>query len=255
MKTLTPASANRPADVLPANAPAESKPHVVAFESKEFFGVGTLHIDSSALPVKRALLAKKFTPPIQANGEAWTWGVDLAELAQDGKTVLRIVNRVVFKTMGERDTVFKNWEKLEMTNAATGAKMDKGTSSTPAVNARKLSTGEQDLRDARLKVLRETYPDTFKAMDAIAQAQPEARPEAVEAILRAYAVDLVRLHKPANLGDISPFKSPPDDMSFILEIAKAYKAKSPLDPVEVEIAARWYGLTSSWQFLRYWLVF
>jgi len=52
---------------------------------------------------------------------------------------------------------------------------------------------------------------------------------------------LVRLQKPANLGDISPFKSPPGDLSFILEIAKAHKAKSPRDPVDVEIAARWFA--------------
>jgi hypothetical protein len=30
-------------------------------------------------------------------------------------------------------------------------------------------------------------------------------------------------------------------MSFILEIAKAYKAQSPRDPVDVEIAARWFA--------------
>jgi hypothetical protein len=75
---------------------------------------------------------------------------------------------------------------------------------------------------------------------ALAQAQPEVRPGAMEALFRAYAVDVMRLHKPAKLGEILPFKMP-EETSFILEIAKAYKAKSPRDPVDVEIAARWYA--------------
>jgi hypothetical protein len=59
--------------------------------------------------------------------------------------------------------------------------------------------------------------------------------------LRAYAVDMVRLHKPAKLGEVSPFETLPDDASFILELAKAYSAKSPYDAVDHEIAARWYA--------------
>ena len=89
--------------------------------------------------------------------------------------------------------------------------------------------------------MREQYPDTFNAMDALEQAQPETRPAATEALFRAYAVDLMRLHKPAKLGDILPFKKMPEETSFILEIAKAHKAKSPRDLVDVEIAAQWFA--------------
>ncbi len=78
-------------------------------------------------------------------------------------------------------------------------------------------------------------------MDTLAQAQPKARPEAVEAVLRAYTVDLMRLHKPAKLGEILPFKTLPDDSSLILELAKAHAAKSPFDAVDHEIAARWFA--------------
>jgi hypothetical protein len=52
-------------------------------------------------------------------------------------------------------------------------------------------------------------------------------------------VDLVRLHKPKNLVDVVPFNVPATEKSFILEIAKAYAAQSPYDPVDVEMAARW----------------
>jgi len=51
----------------------------------------------------------------------------------------------------------------------------------------------------------------------------------------------VRLHKPTKLGAILPFKTLPDDSNFILELAKAYKAKSPINAVDHEIAARWYA--------------
>ena len=192
----------------------------------------------------RGLLVHKYTNPAEQHGEhegkKHFWTVWDADFAEDEKTVLATRLGIVglFETNEQAEVGLPKcmaWAEAEIKKdiAAQAAIL--------AAEAHKPTEAEKDLHNARMKVMREQYPDTFTAMDALAQAQPEARPAAMEALFRAYAVDLVRLHKPANLGDISPFKSPPDDMSFILEIAKAYKAKSPRDPVDVEIAARWYA--------------
>lgn len=235
--------ATRPADVpladsLPANAPSESKSHVVAFElNKNEFGVGILTLETK----HRVIRVINCNPPLKANGQAWPWAVEETEYAEDKKTLLRTVRTALFKTKADADAVSGHWRDAKITNAETGAIIQKGKNTQPAANAPKLSSDEQDLRNARLKVLREEYPGTFKAMDTLAQAQPKARPEAVEAVLRAYTVDLMRLHKPAKLGEILPFKTLPDDSSLILELAKAHAAKSPFDAVDHEIAARWFA--------------
>jgi hypothetical protein len=222
----------------PGTSPAESKPvGIVAFEGKEFFGVGTATVNSKLL-VRKVV---NYNPPIHSNGQLWPWAVEVAEYTEDSKQLLRIVGIYHFKTKPEADFVAKNFRQLDITNAETGQIIQKRKATQPAANGPKLSSNEQDLRNARLKVLRETYPDTFKAMDAHAQAKPEARPAAVEALFRAYALDLARLFKPAKLGDILPFKTWPDDSNFILELAKAYAQKSPFDAVDNEIAARWYA--------------
>jgi hypothetical protein len=49
-------------------------------------------------------------------------------------------------------------------------------------------------------------------------------------------IDLARLHKPDQLTIEMQL---PKDSRFLLDLAKAYKAKSPFDSVDVEIAARW----------------
>ena len=177
----------------------------------------------------------KHPKPREFNGKKLFWVVEVCDFDEDGKTVKKIFVQEWFETEQQAKANIPKWK------AWAQAEINKALAAQAAAEAHKPTEAEKDLHKARMKVMREQYPDTFTAMDALAQAQPEARPAAMEALFRAYAVDLVRLHKPANLGDISPFKSPPDDMSFILEIAKAYKAKSPRDPVDVEIAARWYA--------------
>jgi len=179
----------------------------------------------------RGLRKFRYDKPHLHEGKKLFWAVETVEYAEDQKTVLRILERDWCETKEQAECL---WRMKAEKNKARMVQ-------TAEEEARKPSSDEQDLTQARLKVMREQYPDTFKAIDALAKAQPGARPEAMEALFRAYAVALVRLHKPANLGDISPFKSTPDDMSFILEIAKAYKAQSPRDPVDVEIAARWFA--------------
>ena len=185
-----------------------------------------------------ALRMFRYDKPLEHAGKKLFWAIEGVDYAKDLKTVLRIWGKTWFETEEQAKAEFP---KFEAWARAEANKKIAAQAAILAAEAHKPTEAEKDLHNARMKVMRQEYPDTFTAMDALAQAQPEARPAAMEALFRAYAVDLVRLHKPANLGDISPFKSPPDDMSFILEIAKAYKAKSPRDPVDVEIAARWYA--------------
>lgn len=216
-----------------ATAPAApalfSKPQVGIIAWKDNFVVGVGRFRS----VCRAVRLRHYTPSLEKAGQVWPWGVEQVEHVKGSRTVLRILERRHFKTESEAQAAFKNW------GDEIAAREAKEIAAQAAADAHKPSCAEQDLVQARLKVMRDQYPDTFKAMDALAQAQPEARPGTVEAVLRAYAVDMVRLHKPAKLGEVSPFETLPDDASFILELAKAYSVKSPYDAVDHEIAARW----------------
>jgi hypothetical protein len=191
--------------------------------------------DLSNLRVVRHRHGKPLVP-LEHDGQKLFWVVEGMDYAEDGKTVLKNWLKIEgwFETKEQADA------GLPKCLAWVKAETDKTIAALEAAAAHKPTSDEQDLTQARLKVMREQHPDTFKAMDALAQAQPEARPAAMEALFRAYAVDLMRLHKPAKLGEILPFKMP-EETSFILEIAKAHNAKSPRNPVDVEIAARWYA--------------
>jgi hypothetical protein len=175
--------------------------------------------------------------PLEHEGKKLFWLVEAVDYAEDRQTVLKI--------RGTIEGWFENREQadaeLPKCLAWVKAEVKKANAAQTAAEARKPSSDEQDLMQARLKVMREQYPGTFKAMDTLKKTKPKDCPAAIETLFRAYAVDKVRLHKPAKLGDILPFKSMPDDMSFILEIAKARQAQSPRDSVDVEIAARWFA--------------
>jgi hypothetical protein len=182
-----------------------------------------------------ALRLFRYDKPLEHAGKKLFWAIEGIDYAEDLKTVLRIWGQTWFETEEQAKAElpkFEAWAKAEA---------NKKIAAQTAAETHKPSSDEQDLMQARLKVMREQHPDTFKAMDALEKAQPEDRPTAMEALFRAYTVDKVRLHKPAKLGDILPFNSTPDDMSFILEIAKAHRAQSPRDSVDVEIAARWFA--------------
>ena len=188
----------------------------------------------------RGLLVHKYTKPSEHADKKHFWTVWEVDFAEDKKTVLEIRRKIEgwFETNEQAEEGLPKclaWAESEVKKAIAAH-----IAATIPVTAAPNWVAEQDLRDARFKVMREQYPDTFTAMDTLAEAQPEARPAAMEALFRAYAVDVMRLQKPAKLGEILPFKLP-EETSFILEIAKAYKAKSPRDPVDVEIAARWYA--------------
>ena len=162
-------------------------------------------------------------------GQRCQWALEELDWAEDGETVLRMFGRTWFETKQQADAALA--QKARELKAAKKAQ--------DAEDARKLSSNEQDLTQARLRVLREQYPDTFEALAKLATVQPGARPEAMRALSHAYAVDLVRLHKPANLEVVSPIKALP--MTLLMRIVRACKAKSPFDPVDVEIAARWFA--------------
>lgn len=180
----------------------------------------------------REIRVQKYDSPFEHAGRKLFWAVEGVDYAEDGETVLSIWGQTWFETKEQADAFSR--ERVEVEKR-------KAKAENAAAEAHKPTSDEQDLAQARLKVMGEQYPDTFAAMDALAKAQPEARAEAVENLFRAYAVDLVRLHKPAILGEISPFKSLPTYMPFIVQLAKAYSAKSPHDPVDAEIAARWFA--------------
>ena len=176
---------------------------------------------------KQWLRVRKPDQPLEHEGKKFFW---VCEIIDHRGTTERIEQKWC-ETEENAEYLFR--KKLEEMKALAGKIV--------ASDARKPSSDERDLQEARLKVMREQYPDTFKAMDKLETVPPGARPEAVESLFRAYAVDLVRLHKPANLGDVLPFKSLPTDTNFIMELARAYRAQSPHDPVDVEIAAQWHA--------------
>jgi len=163
-------------------------------------------------------------------GQRCQWALEGVDWAEDGETVLRMFGRTWFETKQQADAALAQ---------KAGQLREQAKKTLAAEDARKPSCDEQDLTQARLKVMREQYPDTFEALAKLETVQPGARPEAMKAISHAYTVDLVRLHKPANLEVVSPIKALP--MTLLMRIVRACKAKSPFDPVDVEIAARWFA--------------
>jgi hypothetical protein len=231
------------ADSWQASVPKGATPGIFRFMGPDCFGVGHGTQGNFTTGVR----VFRYDKPHEQGGKSLFWALEVVDYDGDKETVEKIiksrgrptVKRILKQEWFETEEQAK--ARFPEFVALAKVEMNKVLAALGAAQAHKPSEAEKDLVNARLKVMREQYPDTFKAMDALAEALPEARPAALEALFRAYAVDLVRLHKPENLGDISPFKSPPDDMAFFLEITNAYKAKSPRDPVDVEIAARWYA--------------
>lgn len=206
-----------------------TKPSVVSVEWKSGFAMGVVSDYRSVVPALRSI---KYKPAFKDEGRRYPWGVEAVELAEDKKTLLRIVERRLFKTEAEAKACLAKWS-LEIT-----AKQNQLMTTLKRDATRKVGTDEQDMHAARQKVLREQYPNTFKALDALPQPNDKARPDAIERSLKAFTVDTVRLHKPSKLDAIKHFQGNPD-LALILEIAKAHKAKSPIDPVDCELAAYW----------------
>jgi hypothetical protein len=211
-----------------SNAPPGAEAFVGALTWDKGFAVGTVIVS----PCIAGLRVQKYDPPITKDGETFPWVVEECDFHKD-KSLKRINSQRPCKTEAEAIELFKRMAD-EMREQGL-----KNKALLEAAEQNNASIEQNDLAQARLKVMREHYPKTFKAMDALAQTPPEAKPGAMEDLFRAYALDLVRLHKPANLGEISPFNSLPGDTSFILDLAKAHNAKSPFDAVNQEIAAQW----------------
>ena len=218
-------------DSVLANAPAGAKPSVctLSWESGFAVGVGTVHKFTEGLRVWL------FRPDFHWDGQAWPCSVDLVRWAEDGETVLEIKERRLFKTEAEANAAMNRWaEEIH-------AQFLKDRRLPAPDHGPRPSLDEQDLENARLQVMREQYPNTFKALEDLRIANEVERPAKMETVFRGYAVDRVRLDKPSKLPNVTPLTAVPQDMNFILDIAKAYKAKSPYDRVDVEIAANWFA--------------
>jgi hypothetical protein len=214
-----------------SSVPKDAEPGIFPILWHDGFAMGY----GTVRKYKRALRIRRYDKPRKDGGKKLFWTIEGVDYAEDRKTVLRIWGQTWYETEEQAKADFPKFE------AWVRAKVDKLMVAQAADTAHKSSTDEEDLQNARMKVMREQYPNTFSAMDSYGKAQPEMRAAAWENVLRSYATDMVRLYKPTKVTDILPFKSLPDDTSFILEIAKAFKATSPRDPVDVEIAARWFA--------------
>jgi len=214
-------------DSMMAGTPPGAKPEVATVTWSDGFIIGK--------GAKRHLLdgvrVAHYKPALTEDGTRRPWGVEiLLRSTADGKEHIEILDRRLFTTEKAAEAA------LEQCMGKTSAQRVEMKESQPKPQTHQLTSDEQDLENARLKVMRTEYPDTSKASDALAQAAPEDRAEALENVLRAHVIDLARLHKPPQLTKEMQL---PTDSKFLLDLAKAYKAKSPFNAVDVEIAARW----------------
>jgi len=214
-------------DSFMASAPPGARPLVAKLTWPDGFvvGKGVSHDPDDGVRVQH------FNPPLKHDGKRWHWGVEIfRRTSADGKECVKLIGRRLFTTEKAAEAA------LEQCMGKTSAQRVEMKESQPKPQTHQLTSDEQDLENARLKVMRTEYPDTSKASDALAQAAPEDRAEALENVLRAHVIDLARLHKPPQLTKEMQL---PTDSKFLLDLAKAYKAKSPFNAVDVEIAARW----------------
>jgi hypothetical protein len=214
-------------DSMMAGTPPGAKPEVATVTWSDGFIIGK--------GAKRHLLdgvrVAHYKPALTEDGTRRPWGVEiLLRSTADGKEHIEILDRRLFTTEKAAQAEF------ERCKAKMDAQVAEREASQPKAKNRQPSSDEEDLKKARLKVMRQQYPNTFKAMDALAQVAPEDLAEAFENVLRAHVIDLARLHKPRQLTKEMQL---PTDSTFLLDLAKAYKAKSPFNAVDVEIAARW----------------
>ncbi len=215
----------------PANAPdmqepaSDLSPAIVLVQGGGFFDVGKV---TGLRSIVNAVHTKRYFRPFpKEGGKAWPWGAEHVEYSQDGKTQLRIVKQKLCKTRAEAESQTKQWGDELRAKEAKYRAMLKAAGREP-------SSGEQDLQKARLKILRQEYPDTFKAMDA-----PPTGKAKRNAIYRAYLVDLVRLFKSVNLDDILRDKVTPLDWETVSKLAVAHAAPIPQRRLDRAIAALW----------------
>ncbi len=210
------------------SSPKQTSPKIAPVLWENGFGMAEV-VPGSFRRTADALWVIKYKRAKKHRGNKCPWGVEEGEVDLDTRTVVRVVKRKLFKTEGDAKAAHAKWEPEFM--ARKSKELDAMGTKLP----RRLLADDKDLQNARLKVLREQYPDTFRAMDGLrvlTNVTPEKKAASVEAVYRAFMVDMVRLHK--RFGALL-------DIKLILEIAKAYKTKTPYDPVDVEIASHWFS--------------
>ena len=222
------------ADGLPG---AEPFIGIITSDSGEGFGLGISRIREYR-PAVRWFQCDK---PIEKNGASFSWVVEQAELDKEGKTILRIVQRWLFKTKAEAESEYKKREAdlFPKTPADSGNKYLPDPAHLPKHRA-SLPSRKQDLLDAQLKVLREQYPDTHAALESLKTADAEKRAEKLEDAFRAYLVDVARLRKDKAFllqKDGRFFNRIPFDL--VTRLAKSMGAISPFDEVDCELANNW----------------
>ncbi len=226
---------------------AGAKPFIGALFSDEVLGfamvLGTLRI---SVPELRQ---GPLNTPVVENGELLSWYVLRLELSADRQTVLEESGHWLFKTEAESLAEFERlktemWAKPPQSGPTTltlvpGELLNTHRAALPAAKG--------DLLDAQMKVLREQYPDTYRAYEASFGADEEARAEKEEELFRSFVVDSVRLLKDdtMHLEKGGAFHHLPYDSALISRLNKAHGAKSPLDVVDYELAV-------NWQAAKYW---
>lgn len=159
---------------------------------------------------------------VRTDGGRLPWKVDEMELSPDLR-VEKVFKSYRFKTKAEAKACCERLVEVE-------AKKRRASVTFKKLDGR--DREKERLRDrdkVRLTVLSKYYPGTIRAQGSL---PPIA--------LRSLSVDLVRLHKPG-IPAKGEFKQCEMDREMIEATAKAYKEKSPFDPVDYEIAANWYA--------------
>lgn len=215
-------------------SPKQTSPKIVPVLWENGFGMAEV-VPGSFRHIADALWVIKYKRAKKRRGNKYPWGVEEGEIDMDTMTMVRVVKQHLFKTEGDAKAAHAKWKPEFM--ARKSKELDAMETKLP----RQLLADDKDLQHARLKVLREQYPDTFRAMDGLrvlTNATPEKKAASVEAVYRAFMVDMVRLHKklrlPKNFDALL-------DIKLILKIAKAYKTKTPYNAVDVEIASHWFA--------------
>jgi hypothetical protein len=216
-------------DSFMASAPPGAKPLVAKLTWPDGFVLGIGAYDDTGNEVR----VVHFKPVLEKDGKRWPWGVEIIRRTPaDGKEHVELIGRRLFTTEKAAEAeAGRRVAKMRALDAQREASKPKPQTHQP-------TSDEQDLANARLKVMRTECPDTFKALDAWAQAKPEDQAEAMEEVFRGWLKDLCRLQKPDKLPEGIQL---PNDVNFFMELAKAYKAKSPYDSVNWEIAAKWHA--------------
>ena len=164
-------------------------------------------------------------------GKPGDWAVKEMKLTADRQTVLEVLSLRLFKTNAEAGAFYKQEQKIPLANSGTErVRQAKADAVKPSENVKEEAK-------ARINIMRESYPGTFKAMAAVSRAKTEDRPGAMESVFRAFLVDLVRLHKPADLDEFCAKGT--GDLGLIIELAKAFKDPTPDNKIRAALAAEW----------------